>query len=132
MADAPAIKYDKATFENLIKFIDDTEQLINKKVLTTTANTLDGELGDYIKPGAPDWTPVKHLIEKASAFGGSVNEKFLALSDELAQYKKDLIDAKKVFEDTDDLAKVEASKFLEDHPGLLSSPAVGGGGGTGK
>lgn len=128
MADAPAIKYDKATFEQLIKFIDDTEQLISQKVLTIDANALDGELGDYIKPGSPSWTPVKNLISKANGFGGSVSEKFAALSDELAQYKKDLIDAKKVFEDTDDLAKVEAGKFLEDHPGLLSSPTAGVGG----
>ena len=127
MADAPQIKFDKAEFDKLIKFIDETEQELNTKFLKASSTlSLDDALGSWIKPGSPQWAPVKTLVDKANAFGGSVQEKFTALSDELEDYRQNLIDARNFFEKTNDLASAEAQQFLEEYPGLLQSDSPGG------
>ncbi len=117
--DGHVIHFNKKSYQDLIRFVDETSNELDKRFLKARSTlTLDGTLGDAVRPGSPNWAPVKQVKDGAKQFGGSVHEKFLAVDEDWTQYKSDLKDAIDIFEKHDDLATVSADEFVKEHPDL--------------
>jgi len=126
------IHFNKKSYEDLIRFIDEVNSDLEKLFLKAQATmSLDGSLGDSLRPGSPGWTVIKRLKDAATAFGNSVHEKFTNLNGEWTQYVTALKSAIDFFEKHDDLATSSAQDFLTDHPDLGNLGGGGGGGGRG-
>lgn len=127
------IHFNKASYQDLIRFIDEVNSDLEKLFLKAQPTmSLDGSLGDTLRPGSPSWTVVKRLKDAATAFGKSVQEKFTNLNGEWTQYVTALRDAIDFFEKHDDLATTSAQDFLNDHPDLGNLGGGGGGSGGGS
>jgi len=126
------IHFNKASYEDLIRFIDEVNTDLETMFLKAQPTmSLDGSLGETLRPGSPGWTVVKAVKDAAAGFGKSVHEKFTNLNDEWTQYVTALRGAIDFFEKHDDLATSSAQDFLTDHPDLGNLGGGGGGGGRG-
>ncbi|MFY1632212.1 hypothetical protein ACN27F_02820 [Solwaraspora sp. WMMB335] len=117
--DGDVIKFDEATFDNLIRFMTDCKDQLDTEFLRPRSGCmLDSSLGTYLRPGSSEWPVVTTITEGGSGFGGSVRQRLEALSTEWEEFITALRDAKTVFKDSDDLATMSAREFLEQHPEL--------------
>ncbi|RFS45562.1 hypothetical protein [Micromonospora craniellae] len=128
------IIFDSATFDRLIKFMTECKRELDSTFLKATADLrLDNTLGEAIKPGSPTWPVVQAVKSQANTFGGDVRARLVKLSNEWDQYIKALIEAKAIFEESDNLATLSANELITDFPSLLPTggsllPPPGGGG----
>jgi hypothetical protein len=131
--------FNKANWEKMIKFYWDVEWEINNILDRPAAHVrLDSSLGTGIYPGSQNWPIASALIQKAKAFGGSVDKQYDAMSEEMHRRVTAATAAMDVFEDTDDLNTYSASKLAENFPDMVGGPggarstSDSGGSGSGK
>lgn len=123
------VAFDAATFDRLITFMTECKKELDEAFLSPYNEVpLTGELKTYLKPGSPDWDAASGLLESAGTFGTNAYAKIDALSREWGKYIHALIDAKAVFEKSNDLATLSASDFVSRFPGLAPAVALPPGG----
>ncbi|MGW5649687.1 hypothetical protein ACWEV3_25145 [Saccharopolyspora sp. NPDC003752] len=119
MADEKQVKFDSGQYNNLLKDVDGQEEELNKKFLKASSGVrLASDFGGRVKIGSPSWSAIETFNGKMNSFGESTEKMNNGLSKEWRSFTKALNEAKKVFEDTDDLAQYEASKFTAEYPDL--------------
>jgi len=123
--------FDKGQYDNLIAWVDGVDQDLNKNLNKPRSGVrLDESLGGGISPGSPDWNVAQRFVSKATEFGKSWVERSAELDKDWEGYIAALRRARDVFEDTDDLSKYKAAKFLNDYPDMSPSSNGGGPGGN--
>ncbi|MDN3359702.1 hypothetical protein [Actinomadura sp. DC4] len=116
--------FDKTHYEQLIHYLMSVDGGINKtpSALGPSADLkLDSTLQTLLKPGSQNWDPVKNLVAQAGAFGDSAHSRYTAVEQEIRVFVNALKDAENVFEDTDDLASYDATKFGDEHPDVAGA-----------
>ncbi|PKW18077.1 hypothetical protein [Saccharopolyspora spinosa] len=133
----PITAFDRSQYERLIRAIDDVDQGLAKMFLKPGSDIrLDATLGSRLKIGNSSWAAVKDFNTGATNFGTSVDGINRKYSKGWQDFIDALNEAKDIFEETDDLAKYGAEKFLNEYPDLgasdgSSSSGVPGGGAAG-
>jgi hypothetical protein len=123
--------FDKGQYDNLIAWVDGVDQDLNKNLNKPRSGVrLDESLGGGISAGSQDWSVAQRFVSKATDFGKSWVERSAELDKDWEGYIAALRRARDVFEDTDDLSKYNAAKFLNDYPDMSSSSNGGGPGGN--
>ena len=115
--DGKVIRFDKAAYDDLIRFVDGaTADLESKFIKPRAGIRLDSYLKDEVKPGADTWPPAGNIKTSAGSFGDSVYTRLKGLKDDWKQFLHGLNSAEDVFQKHDDLAAMSAQDFLEEHP----------------
>jgi hypothetical protein len=119
------VKFDKGQYERLIGFLTSGETTLSQQVMIQPNTEVDFTDPRFL-PGSANWHPAAHLAEKVKALSTSVFDRLSEVDTEYTNFADTLAEAKKVFEDTDDLANYSAAQFTEKFPDV----AGGGHGGT--
>jgi hypothetical protein len=121
-------QFDKDRYNSLIRYVDYVEGVELNQNLNRpgTGVRLDGNLGSGIFPGSSKWPVAGALVEQGKAFGTSVQAQYTKLSDGWEQYVAALKNARDVFEQTNDLNTLSASKFATDFPDAAGTTSAGG------
>ena len=118
--------FNRAEYDNLIRWIDSVDRDLNARLNRPRPGVRrDETLGGGIYPGSSKWPPAANYTAKAKVFGKSAVDRYAELSKDWEQFVLALRDARDVFESTDNLNRVSATKFVHDHPGVL--PSTNGG-----
>jgi hypothetical protein len=123
--DGKIFKFDKGQYERLISFLTSDETTLSQQVMIQPNSEVDFTDPRFL-PGSTNWHPAAHLAEKAKALSTSIFDRLGEVDTEYTNFADALAEAKKVFEDTDDLAHYSATQFTEKFPDV-----AGGGPGTG-
>jgi hypothetical protein len=116
--------FDKAAYEKLITYLTSVDDNINANpsALGTTAELkLDTTLSTRLKPGTKNWPVVQNFTTAAGTFGDSAHQRYVAVEQEMRTFVNALNSAKNVFDDTNDLATYDASKFTGNYPDVGGS-----------
>ncbi|GLY28940.1 hypothetical protein [Kineosporia sp. NBRC 101731] len=119
MPESKNIEFNKARYDQLTGFVDSIAEDINTDGIAlgiTSGVKLDATLASTIRPGSQAWSVAKNFSTAAGVFGGSANQQYKLVADEHRLFADALVNASDVFQDTDDLATMEASKFQQQHP----------------
>lgn len=124
MADETKTKFDSGQYEKLIKNVDTHEDELRKQFLGASAGIrLAADLGERVHAGNPEWPAIQSLNESLGALGKSAETMNEKTSKDWRKFTEALNDAKRVFEDTDDLASYSATEFVQDYPDLSGQQA---------
>lgn len=136
----PITAFDRSQYERLIRAIDEVDHGLVKMFLKPGSDIrLDSTLGSRLKIGNSSWAAVKDFTTNATNFGTSVDSFNRKSSKSWQDFIDALNEAKDIFEETDDLAKYGAEKFLNEYPDIGGSngsssygatPDAGSGGGS--
>ena len=113
-------QFDKGQYERLIGFVNHWQTEADTR-MTTPATAIDAD--ERFDAGSEQWPRASEVMSAVHAFAGGIHDGTKAISADLHEFVGNLKSVKDVFEDTDDLATLEASKF--------SFGSGGYGGGTG-
>jgi hypothetical protein len=126
MADSANVTaFDKGHYEQLITYLRSLDDGVNTNpvALGTSGDLkLDNTLSSRLKAGSQSWEIAKNLAAQAGIFGNSVHARYTSFDEEMRAFVKALKDAEDVFENTNDLATMDAGKFAKDHPDIVGSP----------
>jgi hypothetical protein len=112
-------EFDKSQYDLLIKNLTDIDDNLNKSpwALGPSADLrLDNSLSSKFHPGSQDWSVAKNFVTQATTFATSAHNRYTTIESDVRNFSKALKDAEDVFDETDDLATYDASKFSRDHP----------------
>jgi hypothetical protein len=111
--------FDKAHYDQLLTYLSDIDKDVNTnpKLLGPSADLkLDPTLSTSFHPGSQDWSVAKNFLERAGAFGSSVQTRLATFETDTRTFYTALKNAEQIFEKTNDLATYDASKFAQDYP----------------
>jgi hypothetical protein len=120
--------FDKAHYEQLLAYLRSLDDGVNTNpiALGPSGNLkLDEALSARLKPGSQSWDVAKQLAAQAGIFGKSVHDYYTSFDQEMRAFVKALKGAEDVFDDTNDLTKVDAGQFASDHPDVGGASNVG-------
>jgi hypothetical protein len=121
--------FDRGQYDNLIAWVDSVDEDLNKNLAKPKAGVrLDATLGSGIFPGSANWPPAALLVTNGKAFGTSVAARYADLSKDWEQFVTALRNARDVFENTNDLVNYDASKFVNEFPGVIQPGSSGANG----
>ncbi|MGW5642786.1 hypothetical protein ACWEV3_17830 [Saccharopolyspora sp. NPDC003752] len=127
MADETTVTFDSGAYRQLNVFVDGKDVEVREKFLKASSGIrLDPELGNRVKVGNPSWIAVQNFNNSLKELGASGEQMNRNFAKDWHTFSKALVKAQRVFEETDDLASYEASKFNAEFPEFGT-----GGGGTG-
>lgn len=119
MADETKVTFDSAQYDKLIKMVDGKEKELYDKFLAASSSVrLAPDMGTMVKIGSTTWPKLDAVIKKLEKLGTDAEARNKGMSDDWQSFVEEAADARKVFEDTDDLAKYEASKFTSEYPDM--------------
>ncbi len=128
MVETHITQFDKAHYEQLIRFLTDVDDNLNHdpQALGVGANLkLDSTLGSRLHAGSQKWSVVQGFTDRAKSFGTSANARYTETESSVRTFATALNNAKDVFDETDDLATYDASKFVNDYPDVGGTPDPG-------
>src|SRR5690242_13741969 len=105
-------KFDKGRYEQLIGYLNDSESTLSTQVMIQPNSPVDFTDPQF-PAGSSQWHPAAHLAEQVKVLGTSVFARLGEVDTEYTDFADALREAKKVFEDTDDLASYGAAAFAE-------------------
>lgn len=108
-------KFDKGKYEMLIGFLTGSENTLSTQIMIQPNTDVDFRDPRFL-PGSNNWHPASYLAAQVKALSTSVFDRLGEVDTELTSFVDVLKEAKKVFEDTDDLADYSATKFAEKFP----------------
>jgi hypothetical protein len=117
-------EFDKSQYDMLISHLTIIDQALNTlpSALGPSADLkLDSSLSSKFHPGSQDWAVAKNFVTQATTFATSAHNRYTATESDVRSFYKALKEAEKVFEETDDLASYDASKFSRDHPDVSAT-----------
>src|SRR5262249_24925468 len=106
------VKFDKGQYERLIGFLNSSETTLSQQVMIQPNSEVDFTDPRFL-PGSANWHPADHLAKKVQALSTSIFDRLGEVDTEYTNFADALVEAKKVFEDTDDLANYSAAQFSE-------------------
>jgi hypothetical protein len=111
--------FDKSHYDQLLTYLKSVDDGINTSTyaLGPSPNLkLDSTLSTTFHPGSDSWPLAKGFVAQAVKFGGSVNTRYVAVEQDTRTFHNALKNAEDVFDDTNDLATYDASKYRREHP----------------
>lgn len=118
-------KFDQARYELLIGFLAGSESTLSQQIMIQPNSDVDFKDPLFLA-GSAGWHPAAHLTEQVKALSTSVFDRLGEVDTEYTQFADALVRAKKVFEDTDDLATYSAAQFSEKYPDVAGGNPTGG------
>lgn len=119
MGDHHITSFDKAHYNQLIAYLNGVDESINKEPIALGPSAdlkLDATLATRLKPGSTNWDVAKNFATQAGTFGNSAHARYTGVEQEVRTFMTALVNAADVFDDTDDLANYDASKFRQEYP----------------
>lgn len=116
--------FDKTHFDQLIRYLMSVDDNVNTSpsALGPSADLkLDPTLSTMFKPGSQNWTAAKNLLAQAGTFGNSAHTRYTTVEQDVRKFVNALKGAEGVFENTNDLATYDASKFESDYPDVAGA-----------
>jgi hypothetical protein len=113
--DGHITKFDKGRYEMLIAFLAGNESTLSERIMIQPDSEVDFRDPHFL-PGSNNWHPASYLLTQVKSLSTSVFDRLGEVDTELTSFVDALKAAKKVFEDTDDLADYSAAKFAEKFP----------------
>ncbi len=113
-------KFDKGRYEMLIASLAGNENTLSQRIMIQSDTAVDFRDPQFL-PGSNNWHPASYLATQVKALSTSVFDRLGEVDTELTTFVDALKEAKKVFEDTDDLANYSATKFAEKFPNFTGA-----------
>lgn len=125
MADEKQVTFDSGQYDKLVKEVVAKEEALFTQFLAPSGGVrLAPDLDSMVKIGSTEWPKVAAVTGQLKALGESAQKMNDGMSQDWQSFTDAAVEAKKVFEDTDDLAQYESSKFTSEFPDL--KPQGGG------
>ncbi|MBT0770187.1 hypothetical protein KIH74_14700 [Kineosporia sp. J2-2] len=124
MPDTRNFQFSKAEYDALMAYLSDVDEVLNTtpQLLGPSVDLkLDANLATAIRPGSQSWTIAKQFATQAGVFGASAQQQYTLTETEVRAFLTALKNASDIFQDTDNLATYEASKFSQNYPDVAGT-----------